>query len=282
MNIESALNVGKEILKKNNIHLPNLDTEILLSKVIGKDRKFIILNQDHIVKKFYFNYFKKLIEERSSGKPIAYLLGKKSFWKNDFEIEEGTLIPRPDTEILIEEVLLFAKKRKKLKVLDIGAGSGCIILSILEEKKDFYGIGIDISKKSINLSKRNAIHLGLENRVKFIKSNVDNFNNGKYDLVISNPPYIKRTNFKYLNKDVAVFEPRLALDGGIDGLSGFRKIINKSSELIKINGKLFLEIGFNQKMEVKKMLKNSGFYINKVLKDYAGNDRCIVSTKINS
>ena len=281
MNIESALNVGKEILKKNNIQLSNLDTEILLSKVIGKDRKFIILNQDHIIKKFYFNYFKKLIEERSSGKPIAYLLGKKSFWKYDFEIEEGTLIPRPDTEILIEEALLFAKNRKKLKVLDIGTGSGCIILSILEEKKDFYGIGIDISKKSINLSKRNAIHLGLENRVKLIKSDVDNFNNGKYDLIISNPPYIKRTNFKYLNKEVAVFEPRLALDGGIDGLSGFRKIISKSSELIKINGKLFLEIGFDQKKEVKKMLKSKGFYINKVLKDYAGKDRCIVSTKKN-
>ncbi len=281
MNIENALNEGKKILKKGDIKSLNLDTEILLSKVIGKDRKFIILNQDRALKKLYFNNFIRLIKERSNGKPIAYLLERKSFWNYEFEIKEGTLIPRPDTELLIEEVLKFTKNKNKLKVLDIGAGSGCIILSILEEKKDFHGIGIDISKKSIDLSKRNAIHLNLNNRVKFIKSNVDNFNIGKYDLIISNPPYIKRSNLKYLNKDVANFEPRLALDGGIDGLSGFRKVIGKSSELIKINGKLFLEIGFDQKKEIKKMLKSKGFYINKVLKDYAGKDRCIVSTKKN-
>jgi len=281
MNVENALNEGSKILKKNNIKFSNLDSEILLSMVIGKDRKFIILNRDYAIEKICFNYFKRLIQERSNGKPIAYLLGKKSFWNYDFEIKEGTLIPRPDTELLIEEILMFAKHKNKLKVLDIGVGSGCIILTILGEKKDFCGIGIDISKKSIDLSKRNAVKLGLKNRVKFIKSNVDNFNNGKYDLIISNPPYIKQANLKYLNKEVANFEPKLALDGGIDGLSGFRKVIKKSSELIKINGKLFLEIGFDQKKEVKKMLKSKGFYINKVLKDYAGKDRCIVSTKTN-
>ena len=281
MNIENALNEGKKILKKGDIKSLNLDSEILLSKVIGKDRKFIILNHDRVLKKVYFNNFISLIKERSNGKPIAYLLERKSFWNHEFEIKEGTLIPRPDTELLIEEVLKFTKKKNKLKVLDIGAGSGCVILSILEEKKDFHGIGIDISKKSVDLSKRNAFHLSLKNRVKFIKSDVDNFNIGKYDLIISNPPYIKRSNLKYLNKDVANFEPKLALDGGIDGLSGFRKVIRKSSELIKINGKLFLEIGFDQKKEVKKMLKSKGFYINKVLKDYAGKDRCIVSTKKN-
>ena len=281
MNVENALNEGSKILKKNNIKFSNLDSEILLSMVIGKDRKFIILNRDYAIEKIYFNYFKRLIQERSNGKPIAYLLGKKSFWNYDFEIKEGTLIPRPDTELLIEEILMFAKHKNKLKVLDIGVGSGCIILTILDEKKDFCGIGIDICKKSIDLSKRNAVKLGLKNRVKFIKSNVDNFNNGKYDLIISNPPYIKQANLKYLNKEVANFEPKLALDGGIDGLSGFRKVIKKASELIKINGKLFLEIGFDQKKEVKKMLKSKGFYINKVLKDYAGKDRCIVSTKTN-
>ena len=281
MNVENALNEGSKILKKNNIKFSNLDSEILLSMVIGKDRKFIILNRDYTIEKICFNYFKRLIQERSNGKPIAYLLGKKSFWNYDFEIKEGTLIPRPDTELLIEEILMFAKHKNKLKVLDIGVGSGCIILTILDEKKDFCGIGIDISKKSIDLSKRNAVKLGLKNRVKFIKSNVDNFNNGKYDLIISNPPYIKQANLKYLNKEVANFEPKLALDGGIDGLSGFRKVIKKSSELIKVNGKLFLEIGFDQKKEVKKMLKSNGFYINKVLKDYAGKDRCIVSTKTN-
>ena len=281
MNIESAIKEGNLILEKNKIRSTKLDSEILLSKVIQKDRKFIILNYKQEIKEDIFNYYISLINKRSSGRPIAYLLGKKNFWNYEFEITEGVLIPRPDTEIIIEEVLRLSKNKNKLKILDIGVGSGCILLSILDEKKDFLGIGIDISKKCIELSKRNASSIGVENRVKFFKSNVDNFNSGKYDLIISNPPYIKQVSLKYLDKDVKNFEPKLALNGGIDGLSEIRKIIIKSSELIKINGKFVLEIGFDQKQEVIKILKNKGFYINKVLKDYAGNDRCIVSTKNN-
>ena len=281
MNIESAIKEGNLILEKNKIRSTKLDSEILLSKVIQKDRKFIILNYKQEIKEDIFNYYISLINKRSSGRPIAYLLGKKNFWNYEFEITEGVLIPRPDTEIIIEEVLKLSKNKNKLKILDIGVGSGCILLSILDEKKDFLGIGIDISKKCIELSKRNALSIGVKNRVKFFKSNVDNFNSGKYDLIISNPPYIKQVSLKYLDKDVKNFEPKLALNGGIDGLSEIRKVIIKSSELIKINGKFVLEIGFDQKQEVIKILKNKGFYINKVLKDYAGNDRCIVSTKNN-
>ena len=165
-------------------------------------------------------------------------------------------------------------------MLDIGVGSGCILLSILKEKKDFYGTGIDISKKCINIANLNASNLRLLNRTKIIKSDIDNFNHGKYDIIISNPPYIKKFTLKYLEKDVIDFEPKIALDGGIDGTSEIRKVINKSSELIKKNGKLILEIGFDQKDKTKRFLKNKGFYINKIIKDYANNDRCIVSTKI--
>ena len=154
-------------------------------------------------------------------------------------------------------------------------------MSILKEKKGFLGTGIDIDKECIKLGKINAKRLGVSNRVKFFKSDVDNFFNGKYDLIVSNPPYIKKLDLKNLDKDVIDFEPKLALDGGLEGISEIRKIINKSSELIKIGGKLILEIAFDQKNEVVKLLKNKGFYINKVLKDYAKNDRCIVSTKIN-
>ena len=132
----------------------------------------------------------------------------------------------------------------------------------------------------MNLSKINALRLGVENRAKLIKSNVDNFNFGKYDLVISNPPYINKLDLKYLEKDVINFEPKLALDGGLKGLSEIRKVIVKSSELVKKKGKLILEIAFNQKKEVKKLLKNNGFYINNVVKDIAKRDRCIISTKI--
>ena len=154
------------------------------------------------------------------------------------------------------------------------------MLTILKERKNFYGTGIDISKKSINVSKFNAKQLNLENRVKFFHSSVDKFTIGKYDLVVSNPPYIELLSLKYLEKDIVNFEPKLALNGGFDGFSKIRKVINKTSLLIKKNGKFILEIGFNQKDKVKKILKEKGFYINKVIKDYGNKDRCIISTKI--
>ena len=281
MKLENAINQGTKILKKNLIQSAKLDSEILMSKVIGKEREFIILNQKNHLERNSYDYFKRLINQRSKGKPIAYLTGKKDFWKYEFKIDKNVLVPRPDTEIIIEEVLKLTKNKNKLKLLDIGVGSGCILLSILNEKKNFCGIGIDISKKCLDLSKINAFNLRIDNRVKFFKTDVDNFNYGKYDLIISNPPYINRFDLKYLDKGVVNFEPKLSLDGGLDGLSVIRKVINKASELIKVNGLLILEIGFDQKERVKKILKNKGFYINKVLKDYANNDRCIISTKNN-
>jgi len=280
MNILEAINEATEKLKKNYISTAKLDSEILLSKVIRKERKYIILNSHKKLKKEYFVKFNKLVAKRSLGKPIAHLTGKKDFWKYEFYVSEATLIPRPDTEILIDYIVKNTKQKSKLKVLDIGTGSGCILLSILKEKKDFYGTGIDISKKCIEISKINASKLNISSRVKFFKSNVDNFFYGKYDLIISNPPYIKKLDLKYLERDVIDFEPKLALDGGFDGISEIRKVINRSSKLIKKNGKLILEIGFDHKYKVKKLLKDKGFYINKVLRDYANNDRCIVSTKI--
>ena len=159
-------------------------------------------------------------------------------------------------------------------------GSGCILLSILKERNNFYGTGIDISKKCLNISKLNAIYLNVVTRLKLYKSNVDKFNIGKYDLIVSNPPYIKKHELKYLEKDVAGYEPRIALNGGLDGLSEIRKVIKSSSGLIKRNGKLVLEIGFDQKNKVINLLNKEGFYINSTLKDFAKNYRCIISTKI--
>ena len=175
---------------------------------------------------------------------------------------------------------IYMSYKSKLKILEIGTGSGCLLLSVLKEKKDFYGVGVDISKKCIDISKINSVRLNLDNRVKFFKSDVDNFNFGKYDLILSNPPYIKKLDLQYLEKDVINFEPKIALNGGLDGLSEIRKVIKKSSELIKKNGKLVIEIAFDQKGIAMKLLRNKGFYINNVLKDFANNDRCIISTKI--
>ena len=226
------------------------------------------------------DFFKILLEDSASRKPLAYLLNKKFFWKSEFYVNKNTIIPSPDTEIIIEQILKVTKNKNYLKILDIGVGSGCILLSILKEKKIFYGTGIDISKNSLEISRLNAKKLLVDNRAKFYKSDVDKFAQGKYDLVVSNPPYIKTSDLKYLESDVIKFEPKLALDGGLDGLSVIRKVIKKSSELLKKNGKFILEIGFDQKNKVIKLLNNKGFYINSTVKDLANNDRCIISTKI--
>jgi release factor glutamine methyltransferase len=280
MNIQNILNEGINILKKKKISNPQLDSEILLSNTIKRDKKHIILNPKEFLNSEQLGKFKSLIERRKEGEPIAYLINKKEFWKDEFFVNKDVLIPRPDTELIIDQVLKIYSKEVQLQVLDIGTGSGCILLSILKERPNFYGTGIDISKKSINVSKINTKQLNLMNRVKFFHSSVDNFKIGKYDLIVSNPPYIESLNLKYLEKDIVNFEPKLALSGGFDGFSKIRKVISKAKTLIKKNGKFILEIGFNQKNKVKKILREEGFYVNKAIKDYGNNDRCIISTKI--
>ena len=278
MDIQSALKKGQSILTDNNIISAKLDSEILMSEVIRKNKKYIILNLYKEIKKRELDYFENLIQERAKRKPIAQIIKKKDFWKYEFIVNNNVLIPRPDTEILIEQALKLIKNKNKLQILDIGIGSGCILMSILKEKKNFIGTGIDISNKSLQISKVNGQKLRINNRLRLFKSNIDNFNTGKYDLIVSNPPYIKKNNLKCLEKDIG-FEPKQALDGGLDGLSEIRKVINKSSRLIKRSGHFIIEIGFDQKNKVKKILRDKGFYIKKTVKDLSNHDRCIVSIK---
>ena len=280
MNIESAIDLASKKFKKRKIKTPLLDSEILMSKALSKSREYIMLNLNMGLNENNYIHFNRLVEERLKGKPIAYLTGVKSFWKYEFDVNENVLIPRPETELIIGEILKIYKNKPSIHFLDIGIGSGCILLSILKEKKNFFGTGIDISKECIKVTKKNANKLGLKRRIKLFKTDVDNFDFGKYDLIISNPPYIKKLDLKYLAKDIIDFEPKLALDGGLVGLSEIRKVIKKSSELIKYGGKLILEIAYNQKKEVKQLLKKNSFYINSVVKDLGKNDRCIISTKI--
>ena len=280
MNIQTAIQKGKLCLKEKKIKTSDLDSQILMSKAINKKKKFIILNFNKKLSKKNLEYFYNLIDQRANGKPIAYIVEKKDFWKYEFLVSKDVLIPRPDTEIIIEQVLELTKNKNKLNFLDIGVGSGCLILSILKEKKSFYGTGIDISNKCLSITRVNGHKLGVINRVKLFKSDIDNFQYDKYDLIISNPPYIKKNDLKYLEKDIIGFEPKKALDGGVDGLSEIRKVIYKSSELLKKNGLLILEIGFDQKNKVKRILQNKRFYIKKIVKDLSNNDRCIISVRI--
>ena len=280
MNINLAISEGSKILKSKFIPNPLLDAEILMAKTINKDRSYILLNSSDYINKNDLDNFYKLIEQRSLGNPVAYLIKKKFFWNSEFFVTKDILIPRPDTELVVENILRLTKQKSRINILDIGVGSGCIIVSILKERANFRGTGIDLSKKCLIISKKNAIAHKVSSRLKLYKSDVDKFNLGKYDLIVSNPPYIKKSKIKYLDRDVVRFEPKQAIDGGLDGLSEIRKVIKKSSELIKTKGRFILEIGFDQKNKVINLLKKEGFYINSTQKDLAGNDRCIVSTKI--
>jgi release factor glutamine methyltransferase len=280
MKYQEILNEGSKILKLNDIRSYNLDSEILLSSTLKLDRSQLLLNLDKRIenqeKKIFFNF----IERRSKNEPIAYITGYKEFWKSKFKVNKNVLIPRPDTETIIEQVLNELDINSSKKILDIGTGSGCIIISILNERKKCFGVGIDISKNAVKLAKYNAKIQHIDNRIKFLNSDIDNFCGDKYDLIISNPPYIKHHEINGLEKDIKNHEPKVALDGGIDGYNKIRLIIEKSSTLIKKRGKLFLELGINQTRETLKILSLNGFCKTKVIKDLASKNRCIVSTKI--
>ena len=280
MEILELLNIGARQLKKNSITSHRLDSEILLSKVLNKNREDLLINLNKKIKSSTVKAFRKLIEKRSLQEPIAYILKKKEFWSNNFVVNHDTLIPRPETELMVEK-LINVFKSKKIFFLDIGTGTGCILLSIAQELKDSKGIGIDISAKAIGVAKINSKILKLRRRTKFYTMSLDNFFNKKLDLIVSNPPYIMRKDLKNLKENIRKFEPKLALDGGNDGLDVIQKVIYKSRSILKIKGMLALEIGNGQFNKVSKILKKNNFRIRYLVKDYKENIRCILSTLQN-
>ena len=278
MNILRALNNGYNLLKFSKINSYKIDTELLLSDSLNISRENLIINFKQLINtKKYKNFLLKL-QRRKKREPIAYILRKKEFWKNNFYINKDVLIPRPETEFLVEEALKIISNYQKKQILEIGIGSACIITSILKDRKNCYATGIDCCKKALKIAKINVKLHQIENRIKIFKSDVDNFNTGKYDLIISNPPYIDKHQLKYLG--VSEFEPCKALNGGVNGTEILKKVIIKASQLLKINGKLIIEIGSNQKYKVRNLLNNNNFFINKIIKDLSNQDRCIVSTKL--
>ena len=280
MNYNIALNKASKLLKNSSIKSFKLDSEIILSNMLNLSREELLLNLNEELSNKDLKYFKKLIYRRKKKEPIAYIVGYKEFWKEKYKVNSNVLIPRPDTEIIVEEVLKNIPLNSSKNILDIGTGSGCIALSILRDRKKCHVKALDISKNALKVAKHNAKIQHLENRIRFINSNIDKFCYGKYDIIISNPPYIKSMNIKKLDEDIRAYEPKLSLDGGNDGFSQIREVIKKSSVLIKKKGKLFLEIGFDQSKETKKLLLENKFYINRIVKDLGKKNRCIISTKI--
>ena len=281
MKYQEILDKGIQILRSKNIKSSNLDCELILSKVLNKTREEILINLNNKINKNQKNEFVFYLNKRRNKHPISYILGFKFFWKYKFYINKSTLIPRPESEHLVEQALKYIPIGKSINILDIGTGSGCLIITLLKERYNCLATAIDISREALKMAKYNAKLHHLENKIKFYNIDIDKFNSNKYDLIISNPPYINKVDLNRLDDDVRLYEPRLALYGGIAGFDEIKKVIESSYKLLKYNGKLIIEIGDKQKNYTKKILLKSGFYINKICKDFSGKDRCLVSTKIN-
>ena len=274
------INSGSQKLKKNNVSSYRLDSEILLAKALNKKREEILISLNQKVGSKFIRSFNQLIKRRSLKEPIAYILKEKEFWSKNFFVTKDTLIPRPETELMVEKVVNIYKK-KNIYMLDIGTGSGCILISLLSELKNSLGMGVDISKKAIQIAIKNSIKHKLEDRAQFFRKSFKEIYGSKFDLIVSNPPYIRKKDIKNLDDDIKKFEPKLALDGGNDGLDVIKKVIYKSKSILKLNGMLALEIGNEQFKIVSKILKNNKFRIRFLVKDYRDNIRSILSTLEN-
>jgi len=279
MILENTVREASICLKNNNINSHELDAQIILSDIMGVTREFLLVNNNIPISNEIRKKYNCAIKRRINREPIAYITGKKEFWSRDFVVSRSTLIPRPETELLLYKVINYFKK-KNINILDIGTGSGCILLTLLKELTFSKGIGIDISAKAIQIAKINSKRLGLEFRSKFNVFDLRNFKEGKYNLVISNPPYIPLKDMKNLSEDITKYEPLVALRAGFDGLDLIKKVIYKSNYLLKKNGLLVIEIGNNQYLKVSALLKRSNFREVSKEYDYKRNVRCIIVTKV--
>ena len=276
----SALKNAEDILKKSQIPSWRLDAEILLAEVLRKDRsELIIRNNLKISNKKAFT-FNRYIDRRKKFEPVAYILNNKEFFSLDFFVNKNSLIPRPETELMVEKAIEIYKK-KAPNILDIGTGSGCIIISVLRHLPKSRGIGLDISKNAIKVAKFNSEKLlkVYNKRLKFMNVSIEKLSNNRiFDLILANPPYINSKDIRNLSTDIKRYEPKIALDGGKDGLDVIKKVIYKSLRILKHNGTLAIEIGNNQYFAVSKLLRKNGFKETTLLKDYKNNIRCIFST----
>ena len=280
MIINSLIKQGSKILKKQNIDSHQIDAELLLSKAIRKDRVFLLTNDEYKVSQKETSDYLNFILRRKYHEPLSYITKRKEFWSLGFNVNHNVLIPRPETETIVEQVVRRFKSKSSLNILDIGTGSGCILLSILKELKNSYGTGIDKSFKALTIAKKNSKKLNLLQRAKFIHCDVDNFNFGTYDVVVSNPPYICSRRIGYLEEGIKDFEPRMALDGGNSGLETITKVVVKAKKLLKTRGHLFMEIGNRQFQTASRVLIKNGFRLVKKFFDYNKTIRCIMSTKV--
>lgn len=274
MKIIDILNNSKKLLESKNFESPLLDCKILLSNVLNLTMGDLVFYYQENISDEKLEQFKKMLERRLNHEPISKIVNKKSFWNYDFYVNKNVLDPRPDSESLIEMVLKDYDINDKLNILDLGSGSGCLILTLLKIFKNSDGVAVDISEKALEVIKKNSEILGVKN-LTVLKSNWNNDVLGKFDIIISNPPYIESDEIAKLSDDVKNFDPILALNGGCDGLDCYRYIAKNIEKNCKKNTRLYFEIGKGQKIAVKEIFVNNGFEFIGVEKDFGGVERVL-------
>ena len=279
MKLQQILAKASYQLKLKNIKSYKIDSELLLAKTLDVSREEVLLNLDKKINQSNLKKYNFYINLRNEYKPISYITNYKFFWKYKFFVNQDVLIPRPETELIIERILKILPKNSKKNLLEIGTGSGCIAISLIKERPNCRIVAIDKSLKALKVARKNAEIHQVGKKINFLNIDVDKYFCNKYDLIISNPPYIKKSELLSLDKDVKLYEPKIALSGGYSGLETFFKIINKCKRLLKNNGKLILEIGERQGKDLRKKLELKGFNQIKIYKDLSAKDRCLVSTK---
>lgn len=282
MLVNDAIAFAEQELKRSNNLNSRLDSEILVSYLINIPREIIYSKLKDNLPSNKTEELQKLVSRRVKKEPIAYILNTKEFWSTNFYVDRSVLIPRPETELLIDLILSKINyKQNYLNILDIGTGSGCILISLLKELINAKGIGVDKSSKAIAIAKKNSISQQVDNRALFKNVNLEEIKfDKKFDLIVSNPPYLPDVSLKNLNSDIKLYEPKIALQGGVQGVDFLYKIIDLASKILKINGLLGLEIGDNQFHILAKYLNKNRF---KILDKYIlinKQVRCLLATKL--
>ncbi len=281
MQIKDVIRKGMIELKVNGIQEPNLKARLLMQHILNKPRQYLLVHDtDMLTLRQEVNYF-KAIKKLIQGIPLQHITNMQEFMKLNFFVSQDVLIPRPDTEILVEEVIAIAKKIGARKILDLCTGSGAIAVSLAKYIEDSDITATDISEKALSVAKLNAKNNEVENKITFIKSDLfQEIPKEKYDIIVSNPPYIRKEEINNLDREVKK-EPYIALDGGYDGLNFYRKIIHSADEYLKFKGYLCLEIGYDQKIDVIELIENEEKYIDTYSKkDLYGNDRIVITKLI--
>lgn len=272
-----ALRRTKTLFEESGIETASLDARLLVAHAFGCDPTDLIWKEQASVSDAFDDRLRELVERRLNREPVAYILGRREFWNSEFVVTRDTLIPRPDSETVVEAVLeLIPEKNSQQRVLDVGTGTGCLLVSLLQELPQAKGVGIDVSPAAISVARTNCNRLHVLDRVQLIVSDWFSKVEGRFDIVVANPPYIVDKDIKGLDPDVRDHEPKLALAGGSDGLNSYRIIAESLSTVLKRNGFAVIEIGVNQSRTVCETFEAEGFAIHSIKKDLGDRDRCIV------